>query len=68
MQATTWLRRLVAVSLCPAGDPAAISQAIRELIGRTSEERNQMGAQGRDYVIRHHDYRFLAKKFLEVLT
>jgi glycosyltransferase involved in cell wall biosynthesis len=52
---------------CPAEDPAAIVLAVRELMRHTPQERDRMGGQGRNYVLRHHDYRVLAQKFLEVL-
>lgn len=46
-------------------DPEAIAQAIRALREMEPAERAAMGARGRDFVRAHHDYRLLARRFLE---
>ena len=51
----------------PAEDPPAIAKAILQLIDQPVAERQAMGLRGRDYVMAHHDYTVLAKKFLEVM-
>lgn len=51
----------------PAEDPPAIAKAILQLIGQPVAERQAIGLRGRDYVMAHHDYTVLAKKFLEVM-
>ena len=45
-------------------NPAAIADAVRHLMALSPEARSQMGTLGRNYVIAHHDYRFLADRFL----
>ncbi|MFH0825988.1 MAG: glycosyltransferase family 4 protein, partial [Pseudomonadota bacterium] len=62
---------LVAESGCgisvPPEDPSAIVQAVKTLMSLTPDERAAMGAKGRDYVVRHHDYRRLARQFLDAV-
>lgn len=62
---------LVAESGCgisvPPEDPKAIAEAIRKIKGMTDSERKEMGLRGKEYVLAHHDYRILAKKYLDVL-
>lgn len=48
-------------------DPEAVADAIRQLAGMSQSERENMGQRGRDYVLKNHDYRVIAQKFLEVL-
>jgi len=61
----------VAESSCgfsiPPEDPIALSGAIRKMAALSVEEREQMGRRGRAYVLRHHDYRQLADKFLRAM-
>ena len=49
-------------------DPKAIAQALEQLMEMTVEEREAMGARGREYVMANHDYRVLAHRFLEVMA
>jgi len=48
-------------------DPKAIVRAVKQIMAMSPEDRAAMGARGRTYVIAHHDYRVLAKRFLEVI-
>ncbi len=63
---------LVAESGCgmsvPPEDPIAIANAIRKLISMSKDEREKMGLRGKEYVIKNHDYKILARKFLEVIN
>jgi len=52
----------------PPEDPIAIADAIRKLIEMSPIERDEMGKRGREYVINNHDYRVLAKRFLEAIN
>ncbi|HJV05907.1 MAG TPA: glycosyltransferase family 4 protein [Chromobacteriaceae bacterium] len=47
-----------------AEDPAAIATAVRELMALTPNARGRMGAAGKQYVLANHDYRILARRFL----
>lgn len=62
---------LVADSGCglsvPPENPRAIAEAILTMQSMSHAERAEMGARGREYVMRHHDYRVLAQKFIESL-
>lgn len=51
----------------PPEDPKAIVDAIKKLMNMSSIDRNQMGSRCREYVLLNHDYRILAKRFLEVM-
>ena len=51
----------------PPEDPQAIADAIRTLASMSVAEREAMGQRGKEYVMKHHDYKILAKQFLEVL-
>ncbi len=61
----------VAESACgfsvPPEDAEAVAGAIRRLLAMDPTEREAMGARGRAFVAEHHDYRVLAKRFLEVM-
>lgn len=63
---------LVADSGCgltvPPEDPKAIAHALEQLMEMTVEEREAMGARGREYVMANHDYRVLANRFLDVMA
>jgi len=63
---------LVAESGCgisiPPEDPVAIAEAIKKLIDMSPLEREEMGRRGREYVIKNHDYKVLAKRFLEAIV
>ncbi len=45
----------------------AIADAIIKLINTTEDSRQQMGKNGKDYVLAHHDYKILARDFLRAL-
>jgi|LSQX01.2.fsa_nt_gb glycosyltransferase involved in cell wall biosynthesis len=51
----------------PPENPQAIADAVRQLMALSEEERTAMGMRGQRYVKEHHDYKFLAAKFLKVL-
>lgn len=46
-------------------DPTAIARAVKELMAMSEEQRMEMGLRGRKYVMENHDYRRLARLFLE---
>jgi glycosyltransferase involved in cell wall biosynthesis len=52
----------------PPEDPKAIVHALEQLMEMTVEEREAMGARGRDYVLANNDYRVLARRFLQVMA
>ena len=51
----------------PAEDPFALADAIIKLLNASDEKRSLMGQKGREYVIKNHDYRVLAKKYLDLM-
>jgi glycosyltransferase involved in cell wall biosynthesis len=51
----------------PPEDPVAIAEAIKKLLTMSPIEREEMGRRGREYVVKNHDYKVLAKKFLEAI-
>ncbi len=51
----------------PPEDPGAVADAIKKLAAMSEVEREQMGLRGREYVLNNHDYRVIARRFLEVL-
>jgi len=52
----------------PPENPKAAADAVIKLINMTPIERTNMGLRGRDYVLAHHDYRVLAKSYLEAFA
>lgn len=48
-------------------NPAAIAEAVRTLKAMSAGERERLGANGRAYVLEHHEYGVLAKQFLDIL-
>jgi glycosyltransferase involved in cell wall biosynthesis len=50
-----------------AENPSAIADAIVKLYEMDLEERNSMGENGKEYVMEHHSYTRLAKKYIELL-
>lgn len=62
---------LVAEANCgisvPAEDPVSIADAIRKLISISVSERDRLGKNGKDFVIKNHDYKILAKKFIDAI-
>ncbi len=63
---------IVAAAACgvsvAAEDPAAIAQGVRAMMEKTPNERGRMGAAGRQYVLANHDYKVLARRFLQACT
>ena len=51
----------------PPEDPDAIVRAVKQMMAMQREDRAAMGQRGRAYVMAHHDYRILAKRFLDCL-
>lgn len=51
----------------PPENPQAVAEAIIKLQALSTAERNLMGKRGREYVMKYHDYRILARKFIESL-
>ena len=62
---------LVATSGCgisvPPENPAAIADAIRDMMSMTPHALAKMGNRGREYVIRYHDYGKLAVQYLTAI-
>ena len=48
-------------------NPEAIAEAVSKLISLSKEELQQMGQNGKDYVLKHHEYTIIAEKFLAVM-
>ncbi len=48
-------------------NPQAIADAINKLINTPKEELEIMGKNGKNYVIENHDYKILAKRFLNII-
>jgi glycosyltransferase involved in cell wall biosynthesis len=63
---------LVAESGCgisiPPQNPKAIAGAISKLKLLSQAERDDMGLKGRKFVLANHDYRALAKKFIDIIN
>jgi len=53
---------------CVPGCPEAIADAVCDIAGRPPVQREEMGRRGREYVMRHHDYRRVADDFLRALV
>lgn len=51
----------------PPEDSQAIAQGIRQLLALSKTVREQMGQRGKDYILQHHTYPVLARRFLEVM-
>jgi len=54
------------LSIAPEA-PGELVEAILQLSALPEHERREMGARGREYVRRHHDYSVLAARFLAVI-
>lgn len=52
----------------PPGDSYAVAEAIKKLMSMSSSEREGIGRRGKEYVIDNHDYKILAKRFLEAIN
>ncbi|MCL6264086.1 glycosyltransferase family 4 protein [Craterilacuibacter sp. RT1T] len=46
-------------------DAGAIAGAIRQMMAETPNARGRMGAAGRQYVLANHDYKVLARRFID---
>jgi glycosyltransferase involved in cell wall biosynthesis len=51
----------------PSEDSRSLADAILMLSQTQADERQAMGCKGRQYVIEHHDYAVLARKFVEAV-
>ncbi len=51
----------------PPEKPGEIAQAALKLMNLSAKDRARMGQKGREYVLTNHDYRVLAKQFIESL-
>lgn len=51
----------------PPEDPQAVVDAIRKLQAMSPVERELMGQRGREYVVKNHDYKVIAQRFLDIL-
>jgi glycosyltransferase involved in cell wall biosynthesis len=55
------------ISVAPES-PVAIAEAIKKLYFISAVERKEMGMRGREYVKINHDYKILAKRFLDEIN
>jgi glycosyltransferase involved in cell wall biosynthesis len=53
---------------CPSEDARAIGMAVKKLLFCSESERAEMGRRGREFVVRHHQYPHLARRFLDAMT
>ena len=51
----------------PPENPHEIAQATLKLMNLSEEERIKMGQRGKAYILANHDYRVLAKQFIDLL-
>lgn len=51
----------------PAEDPDAVVKAVMDIRNLSEDEKNNLGQNGKDYVLENHTYRGLAEKFLDAL-
>ena len=51
----------------PPEDPQAVAQGLRQLAALTPRQRRVLGDKGRAWVLAHHTYPVLARRFLQVL-
>lgn len=51
----------------PAENPSAIAEAVKQLMQMTASEREFLGKRGREYVLKNHDCKVIARKFIEVV-
>jgi len=49
------------------GSAGAVVAGLRNLLARTADERESMGARGRAFVVAHHSYRVLAQRFIDAV-
>ena len=55
------------VSVEPESAPA-VAEGVRRMVALGAEERARMGRRGRDFILRHHTYEVLARRFLEAVV
>jgi len=55
------------ISVAPE-DPAAVADGLRRLAATTADERRAMGERGRAFVLAHHSYPVLARRFIEAIA
>jgi len=48
-------------------NPEAVADAVMKLYRMTPDERMRLGQNGKEYVLKNHDYRILAQQFLDVM-
>lgn len=51
----------------PPENPTELAKAVLKLMNLPEKDRNEMGQRGKAYVLANHDYRILAKQFIEAL-
>jgi glycosyltransferase involved in cell wall biosynthesis len=72
VQASEASNDLVAEADCgftvPPENPDAIADALLRLIQLSPAERRRLGKNGRRFVLRNHDYRVLAQRFIDALS
>ena len=51
----------------PPGDPQAVVQGLLQLLALPARQRQAMGQRGREFVLQHHAYAVLARRFLDEL-
>jgi glycosyltransferase involved in cell wall biosynthesis len=72
VQAAECSNDLVVMADCgltvPPEDPQALADAVRRLSRLSPQQRTLLGENGRAYVLREHDYRVLAERFLRVVS
>lgn len=52
----------------PPEDAQAVARGLRQLAARSPEERAAMGERGRAFVLAHHTYPVLARRFIEAVS
>lgn len=50
------------------GNPQAIADAVKLLINMPQDKLNQMGTNGKEYVLNNHDYKVLAQNFIDIIN
>jgi glycosyltransferase involved in cell wall biosynthesis len=51
----------------PPEDPAAVAQGLLQLAALSPKERRTLGEKGRAFVLAHHTYPVLARRFLQAI-
>jgi glycosyltransferase involved in cell wall biosynthesis len=51
----------------PPEDPQLLADAVKQLMSMSSSVWDLMGVRGKEYVLKHHDYRTLASEFLRIM-